>query len=223
MSPNISIKGSYLSVFLDLSKAFDTTDHKILWQKLKYYGVSDTPLKWTRSYLSDRKQCVYNGGVFSDELSVCTGVPQGPILGPLLFIKFQLILYADDTNMVAPFCSFSPGVPLRNIITKQLSCNINKKFNWIQDWLLVHKLTLNVDKTKFMTFHNRRCKIEGLIPKIKINSKEIKRVTTFNFLGLMKDENVNWPAHTLTRVVRDCLIRPFASISECLVSWLCLG
>ena len=75
--------------------------------------------------------------------------------------------------------------------------NINKEFNQIQDWLLVDKLTLNVDKTKFMIFHNRQCKIEGLIPKIKINSKEIERVLTFNFLGLTIDGNVNWHAHTL--------------------------
>ena len=197
-----------LSVFLDLSKAFDTIDHRILLQKLKYYGVSDTPLKWLRSYLSDRKQCVYYEGVFSDELSVCTGVPQGSILGPLLFIiymndiyeasdKFQLILYADDTNMVAPLCSFSPDMALKNITTKQLSCNINKELNQIQDWLLVNKLTLNVDKTKFMIFHNRQRKVEGLIPKLKINCKEIERVSTFNFLGLTIDENVNWHAHTL--------------------------
>ena len=111
--------------------------------------------------------------------------------------KFQLILYADDTNMVAPLCSFSPDMPLKNITTKQLSCNINKELNQIQDWLLVNKLTLNVDKRKFMIFHNRQRKVEGLIPKIKINCKEIERVSTFNFLGLTIDENVNWHAHTL--------------------------
>ena len=74
---------------------------------------------------------------------------------------------------------------------------INKELNQIQDWLLVNKLTLNVDKTKFMIFHNRQRKVEGLIPKIKINCKEIERVSTFNFLGLTIDENVNWHAHTL--------------------------
>ena len=107
-----------VSVFLDLSKAFDTLNHTILIEKLQYYGLNDTSLNWFHSYLHDRLQFTEYNSVCSHVVTLSTGVPQGSILGPLLFIiymndiqaatsNFKAILYADDTNLVSPLCSFS--------------------------------------------------------------------------------------------------------------------
>ena len=82
-------RGEYtLGVFIDLSKAFDTVDHEILLKKLKYYGIKGTNLAWLKSYLSNRKQYVHSDGMLKQFLNTKCGVPQGSILGPLLFLLY---------------------------------------------------------------------------------------------------------------------------------------
>ena len=194
-----------ISVFLDLSKAFDTLDHEILLTKSKYYGIKDNALKWFQSYLSNRTQYVEFDGCKSTYLPVTTGVPQGSVLGPLLFIiymndiyfasdKFNAILFADDTNLLSTLCSFDISIQ-QNINLRTLSMNINDELQKIHTWLAINKLSLNVKKTKFMLFHHRRRNIENMIPELQINGYKLERVREFNFLGLLIDENLTWDSH----------------------------
>ena len=122
IAKDLEAKKVPLSVFIDLSKAFDTLDHGILLKKLKYYGIKGTALKWFESYLSNRQQMVNYDGTLSVKLKLSTGVPQGSILGPLLFIiymndivgasaLFHDILFADDTSLISTLCKFFIHVP----------------------------------------------------------------------------------------------------------------
>ena len=142
------------SVFLDLSKAFDTLDHDILLHKLQYYGITGTALDWFRSYLTERYQYVDYNGASSSMKFLTTGVPLGSILGPLLFMIYMndihtvsnnlnFILYADDTTLTSPLCSFTYG-GYHDI--NRVSTLINSEITKISEWLSVNKLFLNANK-----------------------------------------------------------------------------
>ena len=159
-----------ISVFLDLSKAFDTLDHDILIQKLSFYGINGVALEWFKSYLQNRYQYVDYNGHCSDLLPLTTGVPQGSILGPLLFIiymndihfachNFKPIIYADDTNLFSPICSFDCTV---NSEAPNVSDTINNELSLVQEWLNINKLSLNVKKklnTWFFILDKGNCNI----------------------------------------------------------------
>ena len=124
------------SIFIDLSKAFDTLDHNILLKKLHFYGIRDTQLSWFKSYLTGRTQSVKYNDAVSSKLELITGVPQGSVLGPLLFLiyindiskasrKFQAILFADDTSLLGILKSFQIITPKMERYMKTLSKSIN--------------------------------------------------------------------------------------------------
>ena len=158
---------------------------------------------WFKSYLSNRQQYVDFNGHCSDLLPLTTGVPQGSILGPLLFIiymndiqfacrNFKPIIYADDTNLFSPICSFDCTIQGK---TASISDTINEELSLIQEWLNINKLSLNVKKTKYMIFHHRQNRLRNESVNLLINSQQIERVNSFNFLGLTLDEHMTWNAH----------------------------
>ena len=188
----LDMGSSAVAIFLDLSKAFDTLNHDILITKLHYYGIDNLELNWFKSYLNNRKQFVQINHCKSDIISSSVGIPQGSILGPLLFNiyvndiqnstnYFKFIMYADDTTL---FCPTSASHELINI-----------EFNKVYAWLCANKLSLNIKKTKYMVFHNRNKNITHLLPELKIKDYAVTRVKKFNFLGILIDENLNWNAH----------------------------
>ena len=187
-------------VYMDLSKAFDTLDHKILISKLQYYGIQGVALNWFKNYLEDRKQYVEVNGHKSSLLPLNTGVPQGSILGPLLFLiymndipnssnYFNFLLFADDTSLKS-FLDTKLRLPLN-----QISNTINIELQKVHDWLAVNKLSLNVKKTKFMLFHTSGKDIQSIIPELSIGGGIIERVQNFNFLGLKLNEKMSWKPH----------------------------
>ena len=181
-------------IFIDLQKAFDTVNHRILLSKLEHYGVRGCALEWFKSYLSDRKQYVSVNGSNSNLLPITCGVPQGSVLGPLLFLiyindlpnaskKLTFYLFADDTNI------YYESKDLSNLIKI-----VNKELRLVKKWLDANKLSLNIDKTNYIIFHSSSVKVPSG-PDIKIGKKHIKRVKFVKFLGLLLDEHLSWKYH----------------------------
>jgi hypothetical protein len=180
-----------VSIFMDLSKAFDTLDHGILLNKLKHYGIQNNSLKWFSSYLGNRQQYVTVNGHVSSTLPIVTGVPQGSILGPLLFIiymndiylssnTFNFILYADDTNLLTSLRDLSND-------------DINSGLKDVSDWLALNKLSLNINKTNYLIFHRPRAR--NTVLNLQINGINLERVKNFNFLGININEHLSWKHH----------------------------
>ena len=190
-----------INVFLDLSKAFDTIDHNILQNKLAYYGLNGSALQLFISYLQNRKQFTEIEQINSDSLPITIGVPQGSVLGPLLFIiyindfsqasqLFNFVMYANDTTLSTSLNSLSETT----LDNKSIETIINKEPCNINEWLNSNKLLLSKSKTKYMVLHmpNKRIPAHTL----KIDDVYIDRVDEFNFLGFTLDTNLNWRKHT---------------------------
>ena len=180
---------------MDLSKAFDTIDHLILLDKLCYYGLRGVALNWFRSYLMGRKQCVVVDGVKSNFQEMTCGVPQGSVLGPLLFLIYvngiinssnilRFSLFADDTVVVLSHKNARTLISLVNI-------ELRKLISWFQS----NKLLLNQDKAKYILFHLRNMRVPSNLDHIYIDDSILQGVQSLSFLGVTIDENLNWKAH----------------------------
>ena len=217
LSNAINEKKHSLAIFCDLRKAFDCCDHSILLAKLHKYGIRGAELSWFESYLSDRKQFVMINGKNSMLISVLLGVPQGSILGPLLFLlyindlplasKLFTLLFADDTTLLASADSVA-----------SLNLFVNTEFKKICDFFRTNKLMLHPDKTKILFFSNTQngegvqifCNFNNdtfdnpdlikLLPLISSNDD----IPAAKFLGVYFDANLSFK-YQVSCVKKNCL------------------
>ena len=198
-----------LGIFIDLSKAFDTLDHRILLQKLEHYGIRGNAQQLLNSYLTGRNHYTAVHGEHSEKLSVIFGVPQGSVLGPLLFLLYindlknsynglgcNFILYADDTNIF-----------VMGSTKEEAYINANNILNDVHSYMKCNFLHINMSKSCYMHFEpsfERNDKCSRTTPfvsnrhtskAIYINGIPIKKVSETKFLGVIIDDKLSWHAH----------------------------
>ena len=180
-------------VFFDLMKCFNTIDPEILLFKLDKYGIRNSTLYWFRSYLSNRSQCTLVNGKLSNFTNVSIGIPQGSVLGPILFLLFMnylpsyvesVTLFADDTMLDVSARTIDEVVP-------KLQTEIKK----LVEWFFHNKLTVNVKKSSFMLIGSPQktseyCNVQNL--GLNINGEKLCNVTTYRYLGVSIDSHLNW-------------------------------
>ena len=196
-------------ILLDFAKAFDTVNHEILLDKLDYYGIRGITHQWFKSYLADRKQCTEICNIQSEFGYVKHDVPQGSILGPLLFLLYindivlsssicKFTLFADDTSLFYSNNNKAEGAKI-----------LNAKLSKIAEWLAANKLSLNVSKSKLLIFSKKRSIIadKGCLTEnspddsidsgtsdvdIFINGQKLNEVDHAKYLGALLDNKLNW-------------------------------
>ena len=191
---NLDSGATVISLFLDFSKAFDCIDHNILLGKLYRYGVRGITLDWFKSYLSNRNQYVSVNNTNSQIKPITHGVPQGSILGPLLFLLFindfpncnpffKYTLFADDSTLS---CKFTNSDEV--LITQTL----NSELKLIDEWLTTNKLKVNYSKSKFIVFSYRK---SISISPLQFGSNTISQTDSIKFLGITLDNKLNFREH----------------------------
>ena len=198
-------KGEYTgATFLDLSKAFDTVNHGCLINKLKIYGIEGKKLEWFESYLFNRQQFVDYDGCKSSNESIITGVPQGSILGPLLFIllmndldlvleKCNILLYADDAVIYRS-----------NSSIEKIENDLNNDLEKVSLWFKNNSLVLNMKKgkTEFILFGTSKKLSKVELPSVHIDTIPVSHTSSYQYLGVIMDKSLNYYSSHFDRMYK---------------------
>ena len=181
-------------IYLDIKKAFDTVDHSILISKLKYYGIKDVALQWFKNYLSGRYQLTKLGSKRSTYLEITCGVPQGSTLGPILF-SIYINDMASACNLSKPYLFADDGALLFHDIDRRNYLNIKIELLTLFKWLDLNKLSLSIEKTKFMVFDNiDSCEDINILVN-NTTACQISECKTIKYLGLIVDHKLKFHDH----------------------------
>ena len=186
-------KKTVVNVLIDLRKAFDSVNHEVLLDKMFIYGIRGLPLEWFKSYLSDRKQFVAVGSSRSSLKTTNIGVPQGSILGPILFLLFVNdlpnstdillpTLFADDTTLSISHHNYNEIVPI-----------LNRELDSVLNWTVSNKLSLNVEKTEMVIVSNKKTTHSN--NQIMLGGEFIEYNDECVFLGVKIDNRLNFSNH----------------------------
>ena len=184
-------KGNFIGmVLLDLQKAFDTVDHEILLRKLEALGVQNQSVDWFKSYLQERQQVVEISGTSSKPSTITCGVPQGSILGPLLFliyvndissaVKCKLLLYADDSALI---------VAGNN--TEEIQHSLSRELESIREWLIDNKLSLHLGKTEAILFGSKRKLNKNQTIQVQCAGNTLTCRSHVKYLGVNLDQSLS--------------------------------
>ena len=195
---NLNVDNYGLGIYLDFQKAFDTVDHEILIEKLHYYGIRGNILDWFKSYLSNRKQFTYVNGTSSKISHINCGVPQGSVLGPLLFLRYvndiqyafskaTPKLFADDINLFLFYKDI-----------KTLFSMANTELESLNSWLLSNKLSLSIGEnkdTKYTLFSPKVYPNIDKLPKLYISGQLVPYTPIIKYLGVHLDYQLSFKDH----------------------------
>ena len=215
----INNKNISIATYIDFSKAFDTVPHNILVKKMELYGIKNRNLDWIKNYLNDRKQKTNFNNIYSEFASITVGVPQGSVLGPLLFLvyindlcevleKSKSFLYADDTVLVT-------SSPEYIIAHRDMQHDLNNITNWCKS----NKFTLNISKTKSMLLGSKHKIRKTRYHLLQIDNVSIDYVLSYKYLDITIDQSLNFNLH-MNQLVKTisyklCLLQKLRTYIPC--------
>nr|CAH7713322.1 unnamed protein product [Callosobruchus chinensis] len=198
-------------VYIDLKKAFDVVSFDILVNKLKKIGFTGEMLNLIRTFIEGRKQFVSLDNVASEIKSNSYGVPQGSVLGPLLYSLYVLSL--KNVKLKARYFTFADDTVLvyTGINENELCMEINSDLQKYVDWLYGNKLKININKTKYMVFKQKNKQVQNI--NIYINNTPLEQVSKIKYLGLVVDDKLSWTQHI--NKINDKIVAMISIIFKC--------
>ena len=184
-----------VAAFLDLRKAFDVINHRLLLSKLKNGGISGMAIQWLESYLKDRKQYVCWNGYCSDVLSVEHGVPQGSVLGPTLFSIYYDSVQSVITNSSCRLFADDTEIHSSNSIISRAVENVNEDLVSVEKWLIENEMVAHPKKSEVMKIGSRPALMNAGDVVVNLNSQIPKEVSAYKYLGVLMDTLLTWNKH----------------------------